>query len=112
MFSDLHGKKLPHLKISGAKIDCLSFKNLCYQFKTGNLLVLNYFFFKVSIVVVVLTVVSLTTTAVSATAGVTTVVVSVVVVVVSSFLSPLLQAAKDTDTIAKAKITFFIFCFV
>jgi hypothetical protein len=79
-------------------------------FKTSNQPELNYFF-KVSIVVVVLTVVSLTTVAVSATAGVTTVEVSEVVVV-SSFLSPLLQAAKDTDTIAKAKITFFILCFV
>ncbi|MBX2919392.1 MAG: hypothetical protein KF741_09130 [Ferruginibacter sp.] len=32
---------------------------------------------------------------------------------VGSGVSPeLLQAAKDTDTIAKAKITFFILCFV
>jgi hypothetical protein len=58
----------------------------------------------------VVTVVSLTTVAVSAGAGVTTVVVSLVVVVSSVFES--LQAAKDTDTIAKAKITFFILCFV
>jgi hypothetical protein len=72
--------------------------------KTGNQPELNYFF-KVSIVVV--TVVSLTTVAVSGVAGVTTVVVSLVVVV-SSVLSLPLQAAKVTETIANAKITFFI----
>ena len=30
----------------------------------------------------------------------------------ASFVSPLLQAAKVTETIAKARITFFILCFV
>lgn len=35
-----------------------------------------------------------------------------VVAGVSSFFVASLQAAKDTDTIAKAKITFFILCFV
>jgi hypothetical protein len=99
---------MPHLKISGANSIACPLKIFISGIKTNNQPVLNYFFFKVSIVVVVLTVVSFFTIAVSgAGAGVTTLDVSEVVVV-SSFFSALLQAAKDTDTIAKAKITFFI----
>jgi hypothetical protein len=98
---------MPHLNISGANSIACPLKIFVTGIKTSDQPVLNYFFFKVSTVVVVLTVVSLTTVAVSAGTGVTTFDVSEVVVV-SSFFSSLLQAAKDTDTIAKAKITFFI----
>jgi hypothetical protein len=48
--------------------------------------------------------------AVSTTAGASTLVVSAAGV--SSVFAPSLQATNDTDTIAKAKITFFILCFV
>jgi hypothetical protein len=100
---------MPHLKISGANSIACPLKIFVTGIKTSDQPVLNYFF-KVSTVVVVLTIVSLTTVMVSGVA--TTVVVSEVFVSSTFFSSPLLQAAKDTDTIAKAKITFFILCFV
>ena len=77
--------------------------------RTGNQPATNYFF-KVSTVVVILTVVSFTTVIVSFA---TTTVVSLDFTSSTFLSSPLLQATKDTDTTANAKIAFFsLFCLI
>lgn len=109
MHYDLQCKKIAPLTGSRAKSDCLSIKILIPAFiQAFRPVKTNYF-----LVVSALTVVSAT----GAGAGV---VVSgagvgagaVVSVAGASVFEASLQAAKDTDTIAKAKITFFILCFV
>ena len=84
--------------------DCLPLKIFMTGIKTNNRPVTNYFL----VVSATGAFAAVSTTgaafAVSTTAGATT-----VVSFVASLVSPLLQATKDTDTIANAKITFFIF---
>lgn len=105
---DQYGKKLPRLYISGAISDCLSIKKFYSGFKTSIMPDTNYFLVESATGAAVESAAG--AAAESTTAGAGATVLSAAGV--SSVFAASLQAAKDTDTIAKAKITFFILCFV